>query len=196
LVHLDTVKAGATTVIATMTVADSNVGAAAGSFVRFRTSAGGIPDSVQVGSGGLASVAWAPPNLAGSYTLTGVVGSPAVPLVSTDSSVRTVLQRSVVVIASDPSATKSTVSVLATSIAAGGTTTVTVVVKDQFGNTVTTATPADFTVTVAGGIIGGMACTLGVCTATYTAGAAGPGSISVKILGIEILFSPLALTIT
>lgn len=197
LIHLDSVKAGATTTIASMTVADSNVNAAAGSFVRFRVSAGVAPDSVQVGAGGLASVVWAPPNVAASYTLTGVVGAPAVPLVSTDSSVRTVLQRSVVVIAGDPSATKSTVSVLATSIAANGSTTVTVTVKDQFGNIVTTATPASFTISATRGAISGTACTLGVCTATYTAPAtAGADAISVKILGIEIVFSPLALTIT
>jgi hypothetical protein len=42
-----------------------------------------------------------------------------------------------------------------------------------------------------------MACTLGICTATYTAPAtAGADAISVKILATEIVFSPLALTIT
>jgi len=202
LVHLDTVKAGATQVVATMTVLDSNALGAAGSFVRFHTSSGPFPDSVQVGSDGVASVSWAPPNIAGSYTLTGVAGSPPpvlppAPPAPTDSSVRTVLQRSVVVIASDPSATKSTVAVTATSIAANGTTTVTITVKDQFGNVVTTATPADFTVTVTRGAISGTACTLGVCTATYTAPAsAGADSISVTILGVQIVFSPLGLTIT
>ena len=196
LIHLDTVKAGATAIAATMSVADSTAGAAVGAFVRFTTSAGAIPDSVQVGGSGNATVVWTPPNIAQSYTLTGVVGTPAAPLISPDSSVRTVLRRSVVVIAADPSATKTTVAISATTIATNAPVTVTVVVKDQFGNVVTTATPAAFTITATRGAISGTACTLGTCTATYTAPATtGADSLSVKILGVEVLLSPIALTI-
>jgi hypothetical protein len=196
LVHLDTVKAGATAIAATMTVADSTTNAAVGAWVRFATSAGPIPDSVQVGGSGNATVVWTPPNIAQAYTLTGTVGTPAAPLISPDSSVRTVLRRSVVVIAADPSATKTTVAISATTIATNATATVTVVVKDQFGNVVTTATPAAFTIVATRGAITGTACTLGTCTATYTAPATtGADSLSVKILGIEVLLSPIAITI-
>jgi hypothetical protein len=188
----------ATAVIATMTVLDSNGVAAAGSWVRFRASAGIAPDSVQVATDGTASVAWIPPAVPGPYTLTGVRGAPA-PLFGTDSSVRTVLQQSVVVVAAggaDP--TRSTLAVSATSVAVNlATTTVTVTAKDVSGNPVTTATPADFTLTAARGTISGTACTLGVCTATYTAPAtAGAESISAKIVGVQIVFSPIAMTIT
>jgi len=70
------------------------------------------------------------------------------------------------------------------------------VVKDQFGNVVTTATPASFTITATRGAISGTACTLGTCTATYTAPATtGADSLSVKILGVEVLLSPIALVI-
>lgn len=196
LVHLDTVKAGVTGTAATMTVVDSTGNAAAGAWVRFQTSAGPVPDSVQVDGGGAATVVWTPPNTAQSYTLTGTAGSHAVPLVSTDSSVRTVLRRSVVVIAADPSATQTSVSISATTITTGTTATVTVVVKDQFGNVVTTATPAAFAITAVRGAISGTACTLGTCTATYTAPATtGADSLSVKILGVEVLLSPITLTI-
>jgi hypothetical protein len=196
LVPFNGVTAG-TPVIATMTVLDSNGVAATGSYVRFRTSAGVAPDSVQVGANGVATVAWTPPIIPGPYTLTGVRGAPA-PLFGSDSSVRTVLQQSVVVVAAgSPDPTRSTVTVSPTSIAVNATATVTVTAKDVSGNVVTTATPADFTITSTRGAISGTTCTLGVCTSTYTAPATtGPDSISVKMLGVEIVFSPVALSIT
>ena len=186
-----------TAVIATMTVLDSNAVAATGSYVRFHTSAGVAPDSVPVGADGVASVAWTPPSVPGAYTLTGVRGAPA-RLFGSDSSVRTVLQQSVVVVAAgSPDPTKSTVTVSPTSIAASGTATVTVTAKDVSGNVVTTATPSDFSITPTRGAISGTTCTLGVCTSTYTAPATtGSDSISAKLLGVPIVFSPVALNIT
>jgi hypothetical protein len=194
---IDTVKAGATQVIASVPVLDSNAVAAFGSWVRFRASLGVTPDSVQVSSGGTATVTWTPPDIAGPYTLTGVRGLPTPMTTLTDSLGRIVMRRSVVVIATDPDPTKSTVAITAATMAINLTATVTITVKDIFGNTVKTATPADFTTTVTRGALSGMACTLGICTATYTAPAtAGADAISVKILATEIVFSPLALTIT
>jgi len=194
---IDTVKAGATQVIASVPVLDSNAVAAFGSWVRFRASLGVTPDSVQVSAGGTATVTWTPPDLAGAYTLTGVRGLPTPMTTLTDSLGRIVMRRSVVVIATDPDPTKSTVAITAATMAINLTATVTITVKDIFGNTVKTATPAAFTTTVTRGALSGMACTLGICTATYTAPAtAGADAISVKILGTEIVFSPLALTIT
>lgn len=196
LIPFTAVTAG-TAVIATMTVLDSNAVAATGSFVRFHTSAGVAPDSVPVGADGAASVAWTPPSVPGPYTLTGVRGAPA-PVFGSDSSVRTVLQQSVVVVAAgSPDPTKSTVTVSPTSIAANGTATVTVTAKDVSGNVVTTATPSDFSITPTRGAISGTTCTLGVCTSTYTAPATtGSDSISVKLLGVQIVLSPVALNIT
>jgi hypothetical protein len=197
LVPFNSVTAG-NAIGATMTVLDSNGVAAAGSWVRFRVSGGVAPDSVQVGGDGVASVVWAPPTIPGRYTLTGVRGAPPSLVVGSDSSVRTVLQQSVVVVAAgSPDPTKSTVTVSPTSIPINGPATVTVTAKNASGIVVTTATPADFTITATRGTIGAATCTLGVCTATYTAPAtAGGASISVKMLGVEIVFSPIALTIT
>jgi hypothetical protein len=194
---LDTVKAGTTTRTVGTTVFDSNAVVAIGSWVRFRASAGATPDSVQVDGNGFATVNWVPPNLAGPYTLTGVRGKQTPMTTVADSAGRIVLRRSVVVIASDPDALNSTVSVSATTIASNGMASVTIVVKDRFGNTVKTATPADFVLTTSRGAFSALACVQGVCTATYTAPAtAGVDNISVKILGFDIVFSPIVLTIT
>jgi hypothetical protein len=179
------------------TVFDSNAVAAIGSWVRFRASAGATPDSVQVDGNGFATVTWVPPNLAGPYTLTGIRGKQTPMTTVADSAGRIVIRRSVVVIANDPDAATSTVSVSASTIASNGTATVTIVVKDHFGNTVKTATPADFALTTSRGAFSALACVQGVCTATYTAPAtAGADNITVKILGVDIVFSPIVLTIT
>jgi hypothetical protein len=194
---LDTVKAGTTTRTVGTTVFDSNAVAAIGSWVRFRASAGATPDSVQVDGNGFATVTWVPPNLAGPYTLTGIRGKQTPMTTVADSAGRIVIRRSVVVIANDPDAATSTVSVSASTVASNGTATVTIVVKDHFGNTVKTATPADFALTTSRGAFSALACVQGVCTATYTAPAtAGADNITVKILGVDIVFSPIVLTIT
>jgi hypothetical protein len=194
---LDTVIAGTTTRVVSTTVLDSNAVAAVGSWVRFRASAGVTPDSVPVDGNGLATVTWVPPNIAGPYTLTGVRGKPTPLTALSDSAGRIVMRRSTVVIASDPDASTSTVTVSASSIAINGTATITIVVKDQFGNTVKTATPTSFVMTPTRGALGPASCNQGVCTATYTAPTtAGGDTITVTILGIGILGSPIVLTIT
>ena len=77
-----------------------------------------------------------------------------------------------------------------------GTATITVKVKDQFGNLVKTAAATDFVPTASAGTLGAFTCNLGVCTATYTAPVAtGPVTINVKIGTSDILFSPLTITI-
>jgi hypothetical protein len=183
------VTAGATSRAFSVTVLDSNAVAAVGTWIRLSPTDGVAPDSVQVDANGVATVTWIPPNIADRYTLTGF-RSPAA------SAARIVIQRSVAVIASVAAASKSTLAVNATTIAVSGTATVTVVVKDQFGNVVDTATPAAFVLTPTNGTLGAVTCTLGSCTATFTPTAAGAASISAKIGGTEILFSPIALTIT
>lgn len=193
----DTVKAGTTQVVVPLTLLDSMAHPANGAVVTFATSFGAVPPSLVLDANGQGNVVWVPPDSAASYTLTGVRPSTPAPASVADSAGLIVVRRSVQVIATDPSATKSTVEISASSIAANGTATITVKVKDRFGNIVKTAVPTDFAVTITRGTAGAFACASGVCTATYTAPAtAGADGISVKIGGVEILFSPLTLTIT
>ncbi len=95
-----------------------------------------------------------------------------------------------------PSASTSALSVGSTGLSTGGTTTITVTVKDAFGNVVTTATPSSIALATDLGSIGTVSCTNGVCTATFTApGSNGTANISAKIGGTSIQNSPVAVTI-
>ncbi|MGE5100446.1 MAG: invasin domain 3-containing protein, partial [Deltaproteobacteria bacterium] len=198
LVAADTVLAGATSRQVSVTVLDSLAQTVTGATIDFFTQFGAIPASVVTNSSGVATATWTPPDSAGSYTLTGVRNTGAALSTLADSAGRIVIRRSVVVKASAPSATKTSTAVSPTSIAAGATTTLTVTVRDAFNNVVKTATSADFAVTITGGgTLDAFACTNGVCTATYHApGAPGAVSIAVKIGGVDVVNSPLALTIT
>ena len=193
----DTVKSGSTQVIVPITVLDSSALPAVGAAVAFGTLFGASPATVVTDINGQAVAVWTPPDSAGTYTLTGV--RPATPLLTlADSTGRIVVRRSVQVIAGDPNAIKSTVEITSASLHVADVATVTVKVRDIFGNIVKTATPAAFTVanTITRGTVGAFACALGVCTATYTALTIGADAISVQIGGVDIHFSPLALTIT
>ncbi len=196
VIKADTVKAGHTPTNVPVLVFDSTGLPSLGASVFFATSFGAVPPAVVTDINGQASALWTPPDSAGYYTLTGI--RPATPLASlSDSTGRIVVRRSIQVIAGDPDPTKSTVQITSTNIATNGTATVTVTVRDVFNNIVKTALPTDFSVTVTRGTAGAFTCVNGVCTATYTAPATpGADAISVKIGGIEIHFSPLALTIT
>ena len=199
LAALDTVKAGTTLKVVSTTVLDSNAVVATGKWIRFRASAGVTPDSVQVDANGLATVSWFPPNISGPYTLTGLRGKPTALTTLADSAGRIVIRRSVVVIAGDPDPTTSSLFVTPTTLAINTTATVTITVKDQFGNLVKSVTPAAFALTTSRGAFSGLACgsNTGICTATYTAPTtAGADQISVKILGLDVIGSPVALTIT
>ena len=199
IIAADTAVAGTTPRTVTVALLDSTGNPAVGKWVRFATTFGLVQDSAQADGNGIVSMQWQAPDSAANYTLTGV-RSVTTPLATfADSSGRIVIRRTLTVKANLPSPTKSTVSISATSIAHGTTATVTVKVKDQFGNPVKTATAADFVITsgAGGGTFGAASCTDGVCTITYTApAAAGPDAISVKILGVHILLSPITLTIT
>jgi hypothetical protein len=195
----DTVKAGQTTLAVPIFVLDSTALPAVNATIVFGTSNGVAPLSVITDFTGSAIATWVPPNVAATYTLTGVRPSNSGLATLADSTGRIVVRRDIVVIAGDPDPSLSTVEITATTIAHGGAATVTVRVRDIFGNIATNATPADFAATTlpGRGAVGAFTCTLGVCTATYTAPAtAGGDAISVKIGGVEIVFSPLALNIT
>lgn len=196
MIAADTVVAGATTRQLTVTVLDSLAQPVNGATVSFATKFGVIPGDALTNSSGVASVAWTPPDSAGSYTLTGIRKTAASLATLADSTSRIIVRRSVVVKAGVPSATQTTLEISAATITASGTATVTVKVKDAFKNLVKTAAATDFTASATRGTVGAFTCTDGVCTATYTAPATtGADAISVKISGVEVVNSPLALTI-
>lgn len=199
ILQADTATAGATLRSISVPVLDSVGLPAIGRWIRFATSFGPTPDSAQVDASGVAFATWQPPDSAATYTLTGVRSTIAPLNTLADSLGQVVLRRSIVIKPDVPSALKSTVAISANSIAHGATAVVTITIKDKFGNTVKTTTPADFTLAAGagGGTFGAITCALGVCTATYTApAAAGTDTISVQIGGLDILFSPLTITIT
>ncbi len=193
-----TVIAGATQVAIGAILLDSLGQPAFNRWLRFGSPFTAPPDSVQADGSGAVNTVWTPRDSAGTYTLTGVRGAATALNSVADSAGRILVRRTLTVMPDVPSALKSTLSMSAVSIAVNGTATITIRVNDRFGNLVKTATPAAFALTSGGGggTFSGAACVQGVCTVTYTApAAAGPASVSVKILGLDILFSPMALTI-
>ena len=115
-----------------------------------------------------------------------------------DSAGRIVIRRSVVVIAGAADPSSSTVVMAPTTLAINATSALTITVRDQFGNLVKTPTSADLpAITATRGAITAPSCTDGICTATYTAPAtAGSDTVVVRILGVDIAGSPIAVTIT
>jgi hypothetical protein len=199
LLQRDTAIAGTTVRPVTVSALDSVAQPAAGKWVRFGTTFELQPDSVLLDGTGSASTIWFPKDSAMLHTLTALRGIPGGPATLADSAGRIVLRRSVLVVPNVPSALKSTVAVSPTTMALSATATVTIVVKDQFGNIVKTALTTDFALTssgVGGGTFSGLACVAGTCTATYTPAAAGAAAVHVQIAATEILNSPIALTIT
>jgi hypothetical protein len=191
----DTVKAGSTGRQIFVTLLDSNGVPAIGVPVRFGVSHGTAPAAVASDGSGVAAVNWFAQDSTGSYTLTGVRDVPGA--APGDSAGAVVIRRSVVVVAGAPDVVKSSVSAAAITIAANGTTTVTVTVKDAFNNPVLSVVPGDLTMAATQGTLNAGACANGVCTFTYTApAAAGPATITVKIGAVDVTHSPLALTIT
>jgi hypothetical protein len=197
IIKPDTVTAGATARNITAVVLDSNAVPAFNKLVNLTANAGSFPLNVQADNLGQINFTWTPPDTIGFYTLTGVKSTTPLPVTVADSAGKFVVRQSVVVKADVPSSLKSTVAISATTLVnTTGVATVTVTVKDQFNNVVKTATPADFVATATNGTLGAATCSLGICTLTYTApGAAGNDTIHVTIGGVDILFSPIQLTI-
>jgi hypothetical protein len=196
LVAADTVVAGATSRQVSVLVLDSLGQEAIGATVRFAAPTGSFPAPVVTNSEGVATATWAPSDVAGPYTLTGIRET-SLPLATlSDSAGRIVIRRSVVVKAAVPSAAKTSIGMSTLTIATNGTATLTVSVRDAFNNLVKTATSADFTAIPTRGALGAFSCTDGVCTATYTApGTTGGDTITVKIGASNVVNSPLTLTI-
>jgi hypothetical protein len=193
----ETFTAGSTPLSVSGFVVDSTFNAAVNKLVRFSTVLSVVPAPVSVNPDGSFGQQWSPPHVAGHYTLTGAIdiiggASPA------DSSGKIVLRRSVTVVADVPDATRSSVTMLATSLAVNGTTTITITVKDQFDNLVKTVTVGDLLVTSANGTLAGAACSNGVCTVGYTAAAvAGNDVVRVRIAatGLDVVGSPINVTV-
>ena len=151
LLPADSVLAGVTAVTVSTAVLDSLGNPAVGRLVRFDALLGTIPDPVQVDGSGFATVVWTPPNTAGRYTLTGVLGPPSL-FTLADSTGRIVIRRSVTVYADVPNALLSTVVASQTSVAnTTGTAVITITARDQFGNISKGAKPADFTLASSAG---------------------------------------------
>jgi len=131
------------------------------------------------------------------------VRSTTVPLNSVADSAGRIVMRHTVVVKNDVMVpAQSNVTITASTLAQGATATISVTAKDQFGNLVKNVTPADFVAAASGagggGTIGAFTCSnvTAICTATYTApNTAGAASISVKVGAVDIIFSPIALTI-
>jgi hypothetical protein len=171
---------------------DSTGKAAAGRTVFFAVSSGATPGNAAINSDGSFSQIWTLPTVADHYTLTGIFDT------STETQGRVVLRRSVTVTPDVPSETRTTVTISNATLAVNGTATLQVTVRDRFGNVVKTATPADFVASAnaGGGTFSGAACTLGVCTVTYTAKAT-PGAdvIRIQVQGVDVLGSPINVTV-
>ena len=104
--------------------------------------------------------------------------------------------QSITPVAGAPSASTTTLAIGSTAVSVAGTTTITVTVKDAFGNVVTAATPSDVTLATDAGSIGTVSCTNGVCTATFTApGSAATATITAKLGGTNVSSSPAAITV-
>jgi hypothetical protein len=92
----------------------------------------------------------------------------------------------VVVEVGDPDPTTSTLSVVASTITQGNTTTVQITVRDRFGNVVTNAKPADISATTTIGTIGAFTCSNGVCSATFTGSTPGTATITGSVGGVPM----------
>jgi len=193
----DTAVAGTTQRVSTVAVLDSNAAAAVGKSILIRAQ-GNRPDVVTVDASGNATIDWTPPDVAGRYTLTAVRQAASLVTLS-DSAGRIIVRRSVVVTPDVSSALTSTVSITAQTVAVNGTLTLTITLKDRFGNLVTSALGNEFTLAAqaGGGTFAAPTCSGGVCTVVYTApAAAGTDTISVKVFGVDIQNSPIPITIT
>ena len=194
----DSAIAGMTSRAYTVSLLGPDALPAIGTTVRFFANLGSVvPDSVKTDVAGMASATWVPPNLVGRYTFTAMVRGAVAPQTLADSSGLILLRRSVFVNPAAEDTAQSAVVMSATTIPNSTAATIVVTLRDKFGNVVTSALPTDIVISATSGAIGVVTCVQGTCTATYTApGAAGTDTVRVKLGGVDILGSPITLTIT
>ena len=100
------------------------------------------------------------------------------------------------IVAGAATAAQSTFAVADTIVTVAGTTTVTVTLRDQYGNPVLTATPALFVPSASEGTLGAFSCANGVCTATYTAAnTPGTPTLNATLGGTAIGGAPKTITV-
>jgi hypothetical protein len=95
---------------------------------------------------------------------------------------------SVTVAPASANAATSSVSVSDTAVVSGGVVTVTVTLRDEFGNLFTAAVPSDFDISASDGELSGFTCTGGICSATFAA----PTGPTTAQIGASLAGSPLA----
>jgi hypothetical protein len=155
-------------------------------------------DSALTNGNGIARVTWTLPTTAGSYRFTALQRQGLVPpLTATDSAGLILARRTVRVVADAPSAAMSAVSVDAGPYARATPYTITVNLKDAFGNPFGQAAETSFTASANLGFLGRFSCTGSTCTATYTTpiAAALAISIAIQIGGVDLGGSPIAMMV-
>lgn len=133
----------------------------------------------------------------GSYvaTLTGVrVGTPA-PVAATVDGLALTAAPTLAVTPGAPDAAQSTLAVATPGLVVGGTSVVTVTVRDAAGNAATGAVPADVAFASSLGTVAGVACTGGACSGVFTAATVGTGPLAATIGGRAVGGSPATLAI-
>jgi hypothetical protein len=198
VVRVDTVKAGATQQLVGVAAFDSIGRPAVNQWIRFGASFGPVPDSVQLDATGSATAIWFPRDSVGTYTLTALRGTSAPVATLADSAGRVMLRRTVVVTFADSAAaSRSTLQTSKTSLVGTDTATITVILKDRFGNTVKNVTTSQFSLTPTAGSIATPVCDEGVCKAIYTApGASATVNITLTVNGTALPTGPITITTT
>ncbi|HEU4719736.1 MAG TPA: invasin domain 3-containing protein [Gemmatimonadaceae bacterium] len=164
--------------------AGGNALTVSGGTVALSTSAGSLGPVTDNGNGTYSAVLTAP-TTPGAVSISGTLNGGAIAGTA-----------SVTVNVGAPSSTTSTLAVTTTSLYQGDVTTVTVVVRDAYANVITGAVASDVVLATTLGSLGTASCGSGICTAAYTASAAGAGSISAKIGGNNIGGSPASIAVT
>jgi hypothetical protein len=149
-------------------------------------------DSTSTDLNGIAQVTWRLPTTVGTYRFTALQRQgTTVPVTAADSAGLILVRRTVRVIAAAAYPVTTTVTPADSVLALAGTTQLSVVANDLFGNLTTTIAPADITATAKFGTVGAWGCTGNVCTATYTAPTTVVSdTVSAKISGVHLLGSP------
>lgn len=129
---------------------------------------------------GVCTATYTAPTTPGTPSFTAKVGTTSIPGTTP----------TVTVSPGAPDPTTSTLAIADSVVTVGGTTTVTVTLRDQYGNLVTTAGPSAFAGLATIGGLGAFTCVNAVCTATYTGSTIGTASLTATIGGVGMLGSP------
>ena len=167
-------------------------------WVRFVGSSGVLsPDSALTGTLGTTSTQWTPSTLVGTYRFTAIQRSgTTAPSTVADSAGLVLARRHVTIIPAGIAGATTTLAANSATVSAGGTTAITVVGKDAYGNALSSVAPENFSVTPSAGTLGTFVCTANSCTATFTA----PNTVQTvtltgSVAGTAMSGSPLSITV-